>query len=645
MDQTYGFVEVWLAKAINIEYLEYALENGAIAAAVDLDGFDKAFKTMVFLWDKLDKERAFEPTIYPSIIAGMRLAIHKYWANDDLLNDLTGETAKASETYLNVVAIGPGRFVLEVIKDEINNQYTVSEQEVPVGNAEAIPEEQIVEAESAEPEPEPKPIVIPEWVARIEKIAASISECSPTSYITRDESIEEYRVRVIVYESEINNAQFSQLVDVANGVKKNIICINSSALTNKVIGFLKHDYDMTDLAKYVLFFITTPPIEKFSLQENVRALCFGHEIDEMYSISGTRNENEEIDKIRKSAELSDEEKEEKVGVIIRGRKNSPIYKYDGIYKDTVTNIIWAVQDRCLIYFLVPYAYDKNKNFFKVAYNEFVRRHLHSLPYGELVKIDAGYIAKMHTNHKEDYIKFAIESSKVITDQIRKKMQEHHEKYKEHLDQAMEHAKMFQRFHDQIAYFNEDKFVSDEYKKANDNYEQTMAIDKISAITVKDNTIHVYTHNIYAQDERTNRWHDIGTFHISIGMHSNSYDQEKTVSIKNTKHEINAGGTMMNAPHIWQNGTFCHGNLANGMTDAYKRRNLFEVVYQIILFIESANTSDSAGENVNKWPEVSEETALNINYHGDAVYEVMSQMVKAEKKFDEVLADAIPIHIN
>jgi len=647
MNQTYGFVEVWLAQILNIEYFDFALENGAIAAAVDDDGFNTAFNTMVFLWDKLDKEEAFKPAIYNSIIAGMKLAIHKYWANDDLLNDLTGEVAKASETYLNVVAVGPGRFNLDGIKDEINNQHATPEQEVPA-DAEAVPEEQVVEVEKAEPEPEPEPVVIPEWVARMEKIVASIGlvdlEYATSFYTTRDVSIEECGVRVMVYRSEISDAQFSQLVDVAKDIKKSIICVTSAGLSGKVIEFLKTDYDMTELSKHVLFFVYSHPTGRFSLTENVKALCFGHEIDEMYSISGTTNENEAINKIRGDTSISEAEREEKVSVIIRERKNSPIYKYDGIYKDTITNIIWAVQDRCLVYFLVPYSFDKNKNFYKIVYQEFVRRHMHALPYNELVAIDTEYMAKMHTDHKDDYVKFAIESSMVITDQIKKKMKEHHEKYKELLDQAMEHAKMFQRFHDQITYFNEDKFMEDERKKAYENFEQAMAIDKISAITVKDNTVHVYTHNIYAQDERTSRWHDIGTFHIAIGMHSNAYDTSKTVSIKNTKHEISISSTVMNAPHVWQNGSFCHGNLANGMTDAYKRRNLFELVYQIVLFLESANTSDAAGEKVNRWPEVSAETALNTNYNGEAVYEVMSQMVEAEKKFDEAIQDAIPIHI-
>lgn len=643
MNQTHGFIEIWLAQILNIEYMEYGLENGSVAAAVDQDGFDAAFDTVVYIWNKLDKNEAFKPAVMDSIIHGMRIAIHKYWANDDLLNDLTGESAKATDIYLNVIAMGPSgvRFALDAIKDDINNRNSTTPEEPQNG---AIPvENEVLEEKVIKPVKKSK--ALPRWIARMNKVSKSISSVADDASRYHDVTLDEDCVRVIVYSSNISTEKLDKIVDMAKRTKKSIICLHGSGHASNVLEVLKKDYNMADLSKYVLFFVYALPSSKFTLNENTKAVCFGYEIDEMYSISGADDQNTSINKIRGSSSLSDEKKEEKINVILKERKNSPVYKYDAIYKDTVTNVIWAAKDRCVVYFLVPYPTGKNKNFFKIAHEEFINRYLNTLPYNELVKIDRAYMEKRHANNKEDYVKFAIASSRVITDQIKKKMNEHQDKYKEHLAQAMEHAKMFQRFHDQIAYFNEGDFMEDERKKANDNYESTMAIDKISTITVKDNTVHVYTHNIYAQDERTKRWHDIGTFHITVGMHSNAYDQSKTVRIKNTKHQIEISGSYMNAPHVWQGGNICHGNLASGMTDAYKRRNLFELIYQIILFIESANTSDSAGEKVNRWPEVPEEVALSISQDADTLCEVMAEINEVEKKFDDNLADAIPIHIN
>jgi len=643
MDQTFGFIEVWLADILHIEYLEYALENGSIAAAVGQDGFNESFTAISYLWEKFDQDDAFRPRVVDSIISGMKIAIHKYWANDDLLNDLTGERAKLSEVYLNVIGIGPGRFSLDAIKDEINNRNINIHQDnnADINNNEAIPEEQNVDIKQNK---ELQFDTIPIWKTRIEEIVhiiKSITYLDPT----RDEIFGEDKVRVVSFKGEeVSDDQFDRIIKTAKGIKKSVICIYSASDANLIIDALKRNYNMDDISKYVLFFIHSLPTSKFTLTENAKSLCFGYEIDEIYKIPGTSNENDEINKIRNDNSLNDAEKQDSINLILAERKNSPIYKFDGIYKDTVTNVIWAVKDRCIIYFLIPYSTGKNTAVYKCIYNELIRRYLKSLPYRELVKIDLEYMEKMHSNNKEDYINFAVESSKVITEQIKKKMEQHRSQYKEHLDQAMEHAKLFQKYFDQISYFDEKKFIKDQRNKANENYEQTMAIDKISAITVKDNTVHVYTHNLYAQDERTKRWHDIGTFHIAIGMHSNAYDANRTVIIKNTKHMIQVGASKMNAPHVWENGTFCHGNLASGMIDAYKRKNLFELVYQLILFLESANTSDSAGEKVNRWPEVSEEVALNTDYNQNSVYEIMEQMAQAEKKFDDALADAIPIHI-
>jgi len=647
MNQTYGFVEIWLAKLIKIEFFEYGLENGSVVAAVDQDGFNIAFNTVFDLWQNLDKDEALKPNIQDSTVHGMKIAIHRYWVDDNLLNDLTGEVAKATDTYLNIFAIGPSgvRFVLADIEAAILNECNAPAEATPV----------TVDSDDAAIEEEAVPIEVPieeekkvsQKLAMVNALFEDLKEHYGTyTNITQDAVYEEEEVRVVIYDINFSEQQFEEIANIAKSIGKSIFYINNVDHTTNLITALKNKFNMAGLSKDVLFFIHALPGSTFNLTENAKASCFGYEIDEIYCITGSCHENDIINKIRRDLELNPEAKRLKIDEVINNRKNSPIYKYDGIYKDTITNVIWAVKDRCMIYFLVPYSTGKNKTFYKIAYEEFIKRFGNSLPYTELVKIDAKYTEKRHENNREEYINFAISSSKVITDQIKDKRDEHQKKYKEHLEQALEHAKMFQRFHDQIQYFNEEKFLIDEREKANKNYDETLALDKISMVTVKDNIVHVYTHNIYAQDERTSHWHDIGTFHITLGMHNNSYNQEQTVNIKNTKHQIktSSNGSIMNAPHAWQDGHICHGNLASGMTDAYKRRNLFELIYQILLFLESANTSDSAGEKVNKWPEVSEEVALSQNNNDNALYEVMHQIAKAEEKFDKTLAEAIPVHI-
>ena len=150
-------------------------------------------------------------------------------------------------------------------------------------------------------------------------------------------------------------------------------------------------------------------------------------------------------------------------------------------------------------------------------------------------------------------------------------------------------------------------------------------------------------NIYAKDNRTKKWHDIGTFHMIIGMLSSLYDQNNTVRIFNTKHLGMGMNNGFQAPHVWEDGHACHGNLAIGMTEAYKNRNLFDLVYQIIIFLQSANTSDSAGQHVDSWPEVTEEEALGKIKSRDIAF-IYNKKDEVEEKYDNMLAEALPIKI-
>jgi hypothetical protein len=165
------------------------------------------------------------------------------------------------------------------------------------------------------------------------------------------------------------------------------------------------------------------------------------------------------------------------------------------------------------------------------------------------------------------------------------------------------------------------------------------------MNISGESVNVYTKNIYAKDERSKKWHDIGTFHIKIGMHSNTYDIQNTVIIKNTKHQIKAfSDHQMQAPHVFPEGYICHGTLSSGMTNAYKKRDLYQLVFQLILFLGQANTDDAAGKYVNCWPEVSEDI-VNGKLEEKSVAEtkaVEPAAVPVDKEYDEVFSQAIQV---
>jgi len=184
------------------------------------------------------------------------------------------------------------------------------------------------------------------------------------------------------------------------------------------------------------------------------------------------------------------------------------------------------------------------------------------------------------------------------------------------------------------------FEEKETAKAITTFNEVSAINKISAITVDNGTVHIYTKNLYVQDDRTGKYHDIGTFHIQIGMINSTYDVDNTVRIYNTKYTGMGMNNGFQAPHVFEDGHACHGNLATGMIEAYRQRNLFDLVYQILIFLQSANTGDTAGQYINTWPEVPESVALSTEEEDKFKIEIS----ETEKKFDAVLAEAIPIHV-
>jgi lysozyme family protein len=101
---------------------------------------------------------------------------------------------------------------------------------------------------------------------------------------------------------------------------------------------------------------------------------------------------------------------------------------------------------------------------------------------------------------------------------------------------------------------------------------------------------------------------------------------------------------MQAPHVFQDGHICHGTLAIGMTNAYKKRDLYQLVLQLILFLQQANTDDAAGKYVNCWPEISEEMIRLQEQKATEKEPEKAEFINKpeDQHFDEVLAGAIPV---
>lgn len=279
---------------------------------------------------------------------------------------------------------------------------------------------------------------------------------------------------------------------------------------------------------------------------------------------------------------------------------SPYADYDTILKDNFNNVIFAIGKGNDIILTISGPLNIHIKETCLRYNsdqDFKNRDM------EL------YNSYLQEN-KNNYVKMAKDSSEKIIKELRAKASTLQTEYKSAMDIALEKAKLFNTINNQIEYFDQKKFDQDQEQKFNENYQMTCNLDRVQSIIIKeDGLVIVNTKEIYVQDERDKKWHDIGTFQITIGMHMPKYNTEQTVKIKNTKYS-GCHGTYQ-APHVFEAGNICHGNIESMMIEAYKNKNLYELIYIILQFLKSANTSDAAGQYVNLWPEVSEEVVKGI----------------------------------
>jgi hypothetical protein len=701
----FGFIEDKLAQLLDIPYEPFVLNGGGIAAMISRTYFIRVMRALHNMWQSQDDIAELMPIDKESDVVGMRIAIHKYYYDDRVLDGLTTGAVKETVTYATIKNEGEGtqrfdaadfqnairRFYSEqpmpeneeheerIIRPGIDAEPILRDEEVPEPRRRRTVEEEMirrrdrdrartraaadgrVEMEAAETAVRAEEMRAAVGTAVHEAIRADlVGEERPKKMHKKEtETSLELKFQYLGshlgigftektgYDfkvAKLRNIDFldlETLYELAKKVNRHLIIGDDRAR----IAELKKQYVSNKPEDQHFLIIATNPgnatSELISTADKTKSVAFGKEINDLFIVKGV-NVNTEIQKIKDSGKSSDE-KEEAINKLIAEERNSPYAKFDKIYKDTATNVVFALQDRNIIY--LTFDASNNSRFAEIALNEIARRFDGTVPYSELVKIDADYQSVLEKGNCDEYIKFITESSSSVIRQLKKAYEEAKNAYEDYLTKAMESGKMCSKYMEQIESFNEGEQQRKLKEKAFDEYMAVKNIPKIKSVFIKDEQVHIYTDNLYARDDRSKKMHDIGTFHIRIGMHSNSYDTNSTVIIKNTKHQITAfNGGVMQAPHVFSEGHICHGTLATGMANAYKKRDLYQLVFQLVLFLQQANTDDAAGKYVNSWPEVSEdfikmqETKNTVK--GPEKVEFLSQ--PEDKQFDDVFAQAIPV---
>lgn len=109
--------------------------------------------------------------------------------------------------------------------------------------------------------------------------------------------------------------------------------------------------------------------------------------------------------------------------------------------------------------------------------------------------------------------------------------------------------------------------------------------------------HVYTEVLNCRHPRTGDLHEIGAFRIEVNF------ERATIRWFNLTRRVDGHERNMQAPHIYESGNPCLGNMEKVMADLLAAYELHAIIMMAISFVEEVNVADVAGMHIDKWPVV------------------------------------------
>jgi hypothetical protein len=592
------FIEKWLAECINVEHEPF----DDVITMVSNESASKLKKV-------IDRGGYGVFGVLNSSIAGMRIVAHRLWVEPIKFDEFTNQDAKVSDYYSNGVMnsiINLENF--ESKKEEIAEMT----REVESGNtrpkkkkAAARPKPSILDEPAIEAEPTAELEEIPENNSELFQHIDKIASKHPGKFCDGVTDEKQKECFIIGWSGDsLENIQ-NEIPALADALDKNIIYTDDKSIYKELMEFAGINDGST------LIITSFKHHKDVHEKENiVNGVCFNEQFSSQYSYT------------------------------------KDINYFDRVFRDTFTNVIFAFQKDCTIYTSLNFTNNKCKGM--------ILEHLKlslTLPYQDIVDGDRQLYEALLKTTEENYLKTSVEDATKILRDLKVKRDEFEAEYKRRMDEALRSCRKFNDHKEQVENFDEEKMVERKRAEAMTVFKEVADLDKVKNITFDDNGyIHIYTHNIYVVDERTfdaskdpegktGTWHDIGTFDIRIKMFSGSYSERSTITIYNTKHQIKAySNDRMQAPHVFKEGNMCHGNVSQQLINAYGKKDLFTMVMTVLLFLQSANTSDAAGKHVDKWPKVSYDVAT-----GKESNNPFGEITEVEQELNEELD--IPLIVN
>jgi len=287
-----------------------------------------------------------------------------------------------------------------------------------------------------------------------------------------------------------------------------------------------------------------------------------------------------------------------------GDSKNPLQQFDKIWCDTATNTTFAARKDDTVYVMVSFR--KIEDYGQV-FDRLAKRWQRPITRADRDE-DAKTMQELAGRDRSAFMKFSSENANTYISDIQNKDRESIEEIGTLQALLAEHMKMHRQLTEILDRFNIEDFKRQIQDKAIAQFDAVMKMDKVRSMHVADDgRIIITTNSIYCKDPRTKKVHDLGKFLIELNLLTPKYDPKKSIKIKNLSYHVEAfGGMSMSAPHIYEDGHMCHGNLSEIVIGHYAERDVLALVEDVFAFMETVNVEDAAGKEIVKWPVVGED---------------------------------------
>jgi len=130
------------------------------------------------------------------------------------------------------------------------------------------------------------------------------------------------------------------------------------------------------------------------------------------------------------------------------------------------------------------------------------------------------------------------------------------------------------------------------------FDKIVRHSKVKAVRFEDGFFHVLTDDLFIDNQRDGTFHHLGRFDISLSAGGG-------LKFVNLTQTIEGYSPNMHAPHVFEGGSACYGNLEEIIPSLIAAGEYASIIFMGIAFLESVDTQDAAGRYVNRWPVVSQ----------------------------------------